>query len=69
MPQLSGQFISTVKESAIVAVISIEELTYSGLQLMATIKHPFEVWITVAGLYMLLTLGISLCFARRRQGG
>lgn len=64
LPQLSGQFISTVKESAIVSVISIEELTYSGLQLMATIQHPFEIWLTVAGLYMLLTLSISVLLRR-----
>lgn len=69
LPQMSGQCISTVKESAIVAVIGIEELTYSGLQLMATIKHPFEVWLTVTGLYMLLTLTISCVFNKAHEGG
>lgn len=64
LPQLTSQFISTVKDSSIVSVISIEELTYSGLQLMATIKQPFEVWLTIACLYMVLTLSLSLLLRR-----
>jgi polar amino acid transport system permease protein len=54
IPQLAGQFISTVKESSIVSVISLAELTYSGQQLSATIHKPFEVWLTVAALYLML---------------
>jgi polar amino acid transport system permease protein len=53
-PQLAGQFISTVKESSIVSVISLAELTYSGQQLSATIHKLFEVWLTVAALYFIL---------------
>ena len=68
LPQLSSQFISTVKDSSIVSVISIEELTYSGLQLMATIKQPFEVWLTIACLYMVLTLSLSLLLRRWENG-
>ncbi|UQZ91068.1 amino acid ABC transporter permease [Deltaproteobacteria bacterium Smac51] len=68
-PQLAGQFISTVKESSIVSVISLAELTYSGQQLSATIHKLFEVWLTVAALYFIFNFALSCLFRRfeRRQ--
>ena len=59
-PALAGQFISTIKDSAIVAVISVQELTFRGLELMSATFRTFEVWITVTVLYFLLTGGLSL---------
>ena len=35
LPSAAGQFISTIKDSSIVSVISIQELTFQGLELMA----------------------------------
>ena len=63
-PQLAGQFISTVKESSIVSVLSLAELTYSGQQLSTTIHRLFEVWLTVAGLYFLFNFALSTFFRR-----
>jgi polar amino acid transport system permease protein len=60
LPPLAGQFISTVKDSAIVSVISIQELTFQGLELMAATYLTFEIWITIAVLYLLLSLTLSL---------
>jgi polar amino acid transport system permease protein len=60
LPPLVGQFISTIKDSAIVSVISISELTFQGLQLMASTYLTFEIWITIGVLYGMLTLGCSL---------
>jgi len=56
---LAGQFISTIKDSAIVSVISIQELTFQGLELMSATYLTFEVWITVALLYFILTFTMS----------
>ncbi len=56
---LAGQFISTIKDSAIVSVISIQELTFQGLELMSATYLTFEVWITVALLYFILTFSMS----------
>jgi polar amino acid transport system permease protein len=66
LPPLAGQFISTIKDSAIVSVISVQELTFQGLDLMATTYLTFEIWITVTLLYLLLTLSCSL-FLRRME--
>jgi polar amino acid transport system permease protein len=59
IPPLAGQMISTIKDSAIVSVISIQELTFQGMELMASTYLTFEVWTTVALLYFLLTYGCS----------
>ena len=60
LPALAGQFISTIKDSAIVSVISIEELTFQAQQLMTTTYLSFEIWTTVLGMYFLLTFLCSL---------
>ncbi len=60
LPPLAGQFISTVKDSAIVSVISIQELTFQGLELMAATFLTFEIWITIALLYLMMSLVLSL---------
>ena len=64
LPPLAGQFISTIKDSAIVSVISIQELTFQGMELMAATYLTFEIWITITGLYLLLTLSCSLAASR-----
>jgi len=60
MPPLAGQFISTIKDSAIVSVISIQELTFQGMELMAATFLTFEVWITILAIYFVLCLICSL---------
>jgi polar amino acid transport system permease protein len=64
LPALAGQFISTIKDSAIVAAISIQELTYQGMQLAVSTHFTFEVWLLVAVLYLVLTLSLSLGVSR-----
>lgn len=59
LPALGGQFVSTIKDSAIVSVISIQELTFQGMELMAATYYTFEIWITITLLYLLLTLSLS----------
>ena len=60
LPSLAGQLISTIKDSAIVSVISIPELTFQGTELMSATYLTFEVWITVMALYFVLTFTLSL---------
>jgi polar amino acid transport system permease protein len=64
LPPLAGQFISTIKDSAIVSVISIQELTFQGMELMSTTYFTFEIWITITGMYLILTLTCSLTIAK-----
>ncbi|WP_319522252.1 amino acid ABC transporter permease [uncultured Desulfosarcina sp.] len=64
LPPLAGQFISTIKDSAIVSVISIQELTFQGMELMAATFLTFEVWITILAIYFVLCLACSLLVER-----
>jgi polar amino acid transport system permease protein len=68
LPPLAGQFISTIKDSAIVSVISVPELTFQGLELMAATHLTFEVWITITLMYFLLTFSCSLGIRRLEVG-
>lgn len=64
LPPLAGQFISTIKDSAIVSVISVPELCFQGMELMAATYLTFECWITITVLYLMLTLSLSLAVER-----
>ena len=64
LPPLAGQFVATIKDSAIVSVISIQELTFQGMELMAATYLTFETWITITILYLMLTLSCSLLVQR-----
>ncbi len=64
MPPLAGQFISTIKDSAIVSVISIQDLTFQGMELMAATFLTFEVWITILAIYFVICLICSLLVER-----
>lgn len=60
VPALTGQFVSTLKDSAIVSVISIPELTFQALELVSATYRSFEVWTLVFLLYLALGLPCSL---------
>jgi polar amino acid transport system permease protein len=64
VPPLTGQFISTIKDSAIVSIISIPELTFQGMEIMASTYRTFEVWLTVLAMYFVLCLTLSLLSRR-----
>ena len=59
LPPLAGQFISLVKDSSLVSVIAITELTKSGREVITTSFSTFEIWFCVAGLYLLINLPLS----------
>ncbi len=59
LPPLAGQFISLVKDSSLVSVIAITDLTKSGREVITSTFATFEIWFTVAALYFLLTAMLS----------
>jgi len=70
IPALAGQFISLIKDSSLISLISIQELTFTGNELAVSSGRVFEVWLTVAGLYFLLCFGLARLSRRleRRLG-
>ena len=60
LPPLTGLVISLIKHSAIVSVIAVAELTTQGLNLISNTFMAFEVWFLVAGIYLVLTVTLSI---------
>jgi len=59
LPPLANEFINTIKYSAIVSVISIQELTFQGMQVMAATQVTIEVWLTVTAMYLVMCMMLS----------
>lgn len=51
---LAGQSISTMKDSAIASIISLQELTFQSMELMNVTGKTVEIWILTALLYYCL---------------
>src|SRR3546814_10378834 len=63
-PPLAGQLISLIKDSSIVSLISVQELTFSGTEIANSSGLVYETWITIAVLYFLLCFLLSRLFGR-----
>ncbi|MFT5701584.1 MAG: polar amino acid transport system permease protein [Desulforhopalus sp.] len=64
LPPLANEFINTIKWSSIVSIISIQELTFQALQVMASTQATIEIWLTISTMYLVLCLSLSL-FVRK----
>lgn len=64
LPPLGNQFISLLKDTSLVAVIGFEELFRKGQLIVAENYRSFEIYATVALVYLFLTLFFSLAFSR-----
>lgn len=54
LPPLVGQVITTFKDSALASLISLPDLTFQALEVMAISRMTFEVWISAGAIYLLL---------------
>ena len=60
LPPLANEFINTIKYSAIVSLISIQDLTFQGQQIMASRYMTIEVWLTVTAIYFVMCFSLSM---------
>lgn len=60
IPPLTGQAVSLIKDSALVSTIAIYDLTMRGQEIIAETFLVFEIWFTVAAMYLIITLTLSL---------
>ncbi len=63
-PPLANQFISLIKDSSIISLISVQELTYKTVELVASTRMIFEAWITTACFYFVICFSLSRLFNR-----
>lgn len=66
LPPLTSQGVALIKDSALVSTIAIFDLTMHGQAIVAETFLSFEIWFTVAGIYLLLTTTLSI-LARRLE--
>jgi len=59
MPPLTGVLVNLVKHSAIVSVIAVAELATEGRNLISDTLMSFEIWLTIAAMYLAITLPLS----------
>jgi polar amino acid transport system permease protein len=60
LPPLTGQFASLIKDSSILSFIAVNELTKNVLEVDALTFTTFEDLAILAGLYLIITLPISI---------
>lgn len=60
LPPLTGQFVNLIKDSSLVSVMALTDLTKAGREVVSSTFSPFEVWFCVAAMYLLLTGSLSL---------
>ncbi|MBW2607924.1 MAG: amino acid ABC transporter permease [Deltaproteobacteria bacterium] len=60
LPPLAGQAISLVKDSALVSTIAIYDLTMKGQEIIAETYLVFEIWFTIAAIYLIITATLSV---------
>lgn len=60
MPPLAGQFISLIKDSSLLGVMAVRELTKATREAVTSSLQSLELWFTCALLYLVLTFTLSL---------
>jgi polar amino acid transport system permease protein len=60
LPPLTSQAVSLIKDSALVSTIAVYDLTMRGQAVIAETYLTFEIWLTVAAIYIVVTATLSL---------
>ena len=61
-PPMASQFISLVKDSSIVSIVSIPDMTFMANEVAVSSGRVFETWLTASIAYFLLCIVLSTMF-------
>lgn len=64
LPPLAGQFISLIKDSSLLGIIAIREVTKAAREVVTASLQPFEIYFVLALLYLVLTFTLSMLLQR-----
>ncbi|MEP1614136.1 MAG: amino acid ABC transporter permease [Roseobacter sp.] len=64
LPPLANQFVNLVKDSSLVSLISVPDLTFKTVELVASTRMIFEAWLVAAAFYFVICFGLSMLFRR-----
>jgi His/Glu/Gln/Arg/opine family amino acid ABC transporter permease subunit len=67
LPPSTNTSISMVKETSVLSTITVAELTYQGLVVQGETFAPFEVFLTTAAIYWIVTAVLAQAFRRTEQ--
>jgi len=59
LPPVGNEFVALLKDSSLVSVVAVADLTRRGREFMASTFMPLETWLMVALVYLLMTLFLS----------
>ncbi len=60
LPPLAGQFISLIKDSSLLGIISIRELTKAAREAVTTSLMPYELYFVLGLMYLVVTFSLSM---------
>ncbi|MEY4267401.1 MAG: hypothetical protein RIS90_1936 [Pseudomonadota bacterium] len=63
LPPLGGIIVNLVKHSAIVSVIAVFDLTTQARTVVSDTFMAFEIWLTTAAMYLVMTVTLSIIVA------
>ncbi len=63
LPPMAGQLIQLIKDSSLVSLVSIQELTFMAQDVQITTQRVFEVFVFVAAIYFVICFTLSQVFA------
>jgi|PlaIllAssembly_1097288.scaffolds.fasta_scaffold268386_1 polar amino acid transport system permease protein len=56
LPPMGNEFVSLLKDSSLVSVVAVADMTRRGQEFMSTNFIPLETWAMIALLYLMMTL-------------
>jgi polar amino acid transport system permease protein len=59
LPPLTSQAVSLIKDSALVSAIAVYDLTMKANEIIAETYLTFEIYFTIAAIYLLITMTLS----------
>jgi polar amino acid transport system permease protein len=63
VPPMAGQFIQLIKDSSLVSLVSIQELTFMAQDVQVSTQRVFEVFVFIAIVYFAICFSLSRVFA------
>jgi polar amino acid transport system permease protein len=67
LPPLTSQAVSLVKDSSLVSMVSLTDLTLQAGIVVSETFLPFEIWFTTAAMYLVVTVTLSTVVNRMEQ--
>lgn len=67
LPPMTSQIISLIKDSSLVSLVSLADLTMQARIIAADTFLTFEVWFTAAGIYLVVTVILSTIVSRMEK--